>query len=246
METTDNSASSLSLSIQAQPSTVAMRTYLSSQHLWGARHFIELAKRMEDEHTGRSTFNIQHRAYVLGAIMSAGAFFDAAINEIYQDAKDCHDSYIKPLGIAAICKLSRKWDSTEGKGKFMPSMKKYQEALECIGYPRFDLGRAPYQDAAFAIELRNAMVHYKPETLTSNDQSKFEKDLRNKLKGKYPMNMLMRGSANPNYPDYYLGYGFSTWVLDALLAFADEFFQKIGIPPNYQKVVFNHSYDQPI
>ncbi len=217
-------------------STVASRSYLSSHHLWSARHFISLAKRIEDEHEGGPTFNLEHRGHVLGAILCGVGFFDAAVNEIYQDANDCHGGYIDPLGWVAICKLGRKWRDSS---RCMLLMEKYQEALVCIGHDQFDAGRAPYQDAKLAVNLRNALVHYTPETVSADEKSKFEVELKSKLKGKkYPLNKLMNGSrGNPFFPDHCLGYGCATWVLDSLLAFTEAFFQRIGITPNYQNVL---------
>ena len=74
-----------------------MRAYFSSYHLWAAEHFTRLAKEIEDAHTGSPEFNIAHRAYVTNAILSAVAFLEAAINELFDDVVDQHYSYVNPL-----------------------------------------------------------------------------------------------------------------------------------------------------
>jgi hypothetical protein len=77
---------------------VLMRAYFSSYHLWGAQHFTQLAKDIEDQHSGDTpTFNIKLQAYVTNAVLSATAFLEAAINEIYDDVADDHPGYVDSL-----------------------------------------------------------------------------------------------------------------------------------------------------
>lgn len=78
--------------------TMSMRVYFSSYHLWAARRFVALARAVEgrpDEELPR--FDIEQRAYVTNAILSAVAFLEAAINEIIKDVVDQHESYISPI-----------------------------------------------------------------------------------------------------------------------------------------------------
>ncbi len=51
-----------------------------------------------------------------------------------------------------------------GRGgiEWKPPLEKYQVALEMLGLPKLDEHTYPYRDAWALIELRNALVHYKP------------------------------------------------------------------------------------
>jgi hypothetical protein len=65
--------------------SVSMRAYFSAYHLWAAKRFAKLADATEDDAEG---FNIGNRAFVTSAVLSAAAFLEAAINEIYDDVVD--------------------------------------------------------------------------------------------------------------------------------------------------------------
>ncbi len=73
---------------------VSMRLYFSSHHLWGARHFSELAAQKESAHVGRPKFDVLHRAHVVNCLLSAAAFMEAVINEFFDDAADGHLDYL--------------------------------------------------------------------------------------------------------------------------------------------------------
>lgn len=55
-------------SIQIPRVRVVMRNYFSTQLLWSAEHQARMAARMESRHEGESTFDMEHRAYILAAI----------------------------------------------------------------------------------------------------------------------------------------------------------------------------------
>jgi hypothetical protein len=77
--------------------TLNMRAYYSAYHLWAARHFAALARGIEAAGAARSRFDVRHRAYVTNSILSAVAFLEAAINELYKDVADGHESYVAGL-----------------------------------------------------------------------------------------------------------------------------------------------------
>lgn len=237
MGTDNNKLSNLELQASVQPMRVVMRSYLSTHHLWGAYHLADLAKKIEDEHTGRSKFDWTHRAYTIGAITGSVAFLEAAINEIYKDAADEHQSYLISLSQEKLEKLRLIWELTEGRNKHVNILDKYQFALKYLGHEPIECGRVLLENAQLVIELRNALIHYKPETGWSGDQSKFEAKLARKLIGKYSTNKLFEGAGNRFFPDHCLGYGCCMWTIDSVKGFADEVFRRIDISPNYQQVL---------
>jgi hypothetical protein len=60
----------------------------------------------------------------------------------------------------------------------------------------------------------------------------------NKLSGKFSSNPLMNGSDNPYFPDKCLGSGCADWAIRSIRVFSDDFFGRLGITPNYQRVAF--------
>lgn len=218
----------------ALPVTVVMRVYFSSYHLRAAKHLSELARNAENEEGRRPRFDIRHRAYVTNSIFSAVGFLEAVINELFQDVADGHESYISALGTDGKRQRSELWQAARGKNQRRGTLEKYQEALGCLGINQFDKNQPPYQDAALVRDLRNKLVHYQPKSLGG----RIKHSLDSLLSGKFQDNKLMEGSGNPWFPDKCLGYGCAEWSVRAVSAFADEFFSRIGVVPNYQRVQF--------
>jgi len=215
--------------------TLAMRAYYSSYHLWAARHFTRLAREIEDRHEGQPVFDIAHRGYVTGSILSAVAFLEAAVNEVFQDAADGHSSYIAPLGDELIAMLASLLSGDKVRSvSFWPTLEKYQVILLFSRKPVFDKGLAPYQDALLVTMLRNALTHFSPQTLTTHTRD----EMAQSLQGKFDPNHLMVGSGNPFFPDHCLGSGCAEWAVGAVHKYSDEFFERIGLQPNYQRVDF--------
>ena len=218
--------------------TGAMRAYFSTYHLWSAKKSSREAEIIECESSAKNKFNLVHRAHVMNSILSSVAFAEAAINELYQDALDGHLSYIASLNKKEISLLADYWSMTEMQNKSHISLlDKYQLALRFCDKSIFDNHSNPYQNAQLVIRLRNAIVHYKPETIATDTEHKLSKQLKNK----FPENFLMSESGNPYFPDKCLGSGGAEWAWKSMECFVNEFFLKIGVCPNYKKIDFNTS-----
>ena len=210
---------------------VQMRAYFSSSHLWGAQHFTRLAREIEDQHTGnKAVFKIDLRAYVTNAVLSAVAFLEASINEVYDDVADKHPGYVDPLSPETKRLLAGLWDRVA----LWPILDKYRAALLCSGVDTFDKGQQPYQDAKLLIKLRNQLIHARPKTQNTGDFDKLCKGLKTRFKP----SRLMNNTANPYFPDHCLGAGCAGWAVVSAQAFADEFFHRVGMQPNYQRAPF--------
>jgi hypothetical protein len=208
-----------------------MRPYFSSYHLWAAKHFTKLATDLEKV-AGRPAFDIQERAYVMSAVSSSVAFLEAAINEVFDDIVDRHDPYVGSLLANYKLLLGAVW-SLGGAEKFS-MLDKYQAALQCVNGATFDKGAQPYQNAMLLVRLRNRLVHARPETRESG----YLDDLDRALIKKFSPHGRMAGMGNPYYADHCLSAGCADWSVLSALNFADEFFKRLGVKPNYQRVDF--------
>ncbi len=94
-----------------------LRSYFSSNHLWAARYFAEKAGVIEESHSGRSRFDMEHRVLVIGAVVESGAVLECAINEVFKDCVDRHEGYITTLPSASVCALDRKWTEWHTNGR---------------------------------------------------------------------------------------------------------------------------------
>ncbi len=208
--------------------TIAMRSYLSTQHLWTAEHFTRLARELEAAHTGESRFAVRHRAYVLGAVGESVAFLEAFINELFQDAAD-GAGVADGLSPDMVRLMTEYWRITE-QGKSVEVTKKYDMARVFAGHPHADAGRRPNEDVKYLVKLRNWSVHYRPRTVSEKDPHK----LIDHVQGRFADNAFMAGSKNTWFPDHALGAGCAGWAVDTARAFADEFVTLVGCRANYQ------------
>lgn len=219
--------------------SISMRHYLSISHLSAAALFAQQGK--EIEATAETTpidspQRRQHNAYAVSAVIVSAAFLEATINEIFSDCSDAH-STDRIASLPARALMGRLWKKGIPRTASYSILEKYEIALELNGKPAFNAGISPYQDVKLLIELRNALIHYEPETIVSHSEHeatqphKFEK----RLKGKFPINPLT-GFGNPFYPGKVLGAGCAKWAVSAAVAFTDEFFQKLGATPTYEHV----------
>jgi hypothetical protein len=155
---------------------VSTRTYASKHELWAAKHFARLARQIEAAQTGNPKFNIQHRAFVTSAVRSAVGFLEAAINEVFSDVADGHDSYVAPLSDQCRQSMGSRWNrktqrlKSRRDNKRPEILEKYQVALACSGNPVFEEDTQPYVDAELLISLRNRLTHARPETRAPSDE----------------------------------------------------------------------------
>lgn len=150
------------------------------------------------------------RSYGSACIMSAAASIEALINEFF----------ITPEG--PLRKMLGDFES-EFWGRdgieWKPPLEKYQVALDMLGRPKFDEHTSPYRDVWALIELRNALVHYKP-TWDPDRQRKIE--LVEVLAGKYALSPFPDAGA-----DFVtmrsMGAGCMRWVILTATQFLKEF-----------------------
>ena len=72
----------VALAASVPPVRVVMRNYFSTHLLWASKHFSSKAAAIEADHAGESKFDIEHRAYVISAVVNAAAFLEAFVNEL--------------------------------------------------------------------------------------------------------------------------------------------------------------------
>ncbi len=209
--------------------TLAMRSYLSTHMLWGSGHFARLAKAIEASLNRMRKFDIQQRAYTVGAVLAAVGFAEAAINEFFQDVADGHLSYTEKIGENARTAMTAYWRESQGRGSIL---EKYQIALGLAGRLPFSPGAEPFQSFALLIKLRNMLVHFRPETASAGEIQGIEKQLASK----FDENPLMAGSGNPYFPNKCLGAECANWAVSVAKALVDDAFTRLGVQPNYQCV----------
>jgi len=217
--------------------SISSRHYLSISHLSAATLFSQRATNLEPALTlGDPASNEglrEHMACVVTSIMLSVAFLEATINELWADCSEGFD-LARLRDIQSHRVMAALWDKSPLKKATM--FEKFELALELNAKPELPRGASPYQDVKLLVDLRNALVHYEPETILSfsnGDKMQatnhaFEK----KLRGRFELNSLT-GQGNPFYPDKVLGAGCARWAVASAVAFADAFFETLGLPSMY-------------
>ena len=172
----------------------------------------------------------------------------ATVNELYADAADdSHPSEImRSIGEGYAMKmpedvrglLAGLW-GTERFRMGARTLEKYENALRMAEAAGFDRGAQPYQDVALLIQLRNAMIHFEPQSHHEGEDepTQFEK----KQNGAFPLNPLAAPLINPLgkdplqpfLPHKCLGYGCAMWALESSVAFTKEFFSRMGLKASH-------------
>jgi hypothetical protein len=208
--------------------TMKSRVNLSFQHMQEAIHLMKLSKDCEAANSGKTfaegDFFNHHRAYVVGAIMTSVASVEARINEFYLDATDNLLGAILDASPQAL--LAELWKVVDEKR--FPILRKYQIALAAIKKSRFDTSRNPYQDMDLLINLRNMLVHFKPEW--DNDQ-KEHKEVEKKLQGRFELNPFWPKDNAIFFPFKCLSHGCANWAVGSSMKFILQFFALIGLDP---------------
>jgi hypothetical protein len=212
------------------------RVYLSVGHLKNASHFARLTGEIE-QHTEFVWGTIKpHEAYAMSAVLSSVAFLEASVNELYADAAgdSVPSEILRSIGTGYAMEMPKDVRSilailwtTERFRMTARTLEKFQVALKAAGQEQFDKGSQPYQDVALLIRLRNALIHFKPESRHHGD---VPADLERKLGGKFALNPLAPNDPLlPFLPHKCLGYGCALWALKSSVAFTKDVFSRMGV-----------------
>src|SRR3546814_10041319 len=98
--------------------------------------------------------------------------------------------------------MGRLWEKGIPRTAAYPILDKYEIALELNDKSPIDSGTNPYQDVKLLVELRNALIHYEPETIVGHSGHEVPKlhKFQKRFAGKFDANPLT-GAGNPFSPD---------------------------------------------
>ena len=107
-----------------------------------------------------------------------------------------------------------------------------------------DRSREPVQAITHLGKLRNALIHYEPESILIGEDPTTVQEMHNlekQLGGKFDLNQLMEGTKNPFYPNKCLGHGCANWAVESTTAFVREFSRKMGTRVIFEEVLDDES-----
>jgi hypothetical protein len=203
----------------------SLKTHFNVQHMVSAALFARKALEIETTHeqdlvSGEPYY--AHRGYVTGAVLSAVASLEATINELFIDAQHGDPNTFKGADRMIPRLFAEYWDEIEGAR----ILTKYQMALILARKGKFDRGGSPYQEVDSLIQLRNALVHYKPEWDT--DQNAHRRIQERIESYRFELNPFT-GPNDAFFPKKCLGHGCAEWAVNSGVAFINEFFDRLGL-----------------
>jgi len=166
----------------------------------------------------------EHRSYVTMSIIASVTFLETTINEIYLDAVDKNKKIFSSYDNCIINSLASIWPILEeNKAR---TLHKYQTMLKISNKNKFDNGTLPYQAVQELIDLRNMLIHYKPEW--SNKEKKFH-ELQASLRSK---NIVANPYSHQNdsaFPKQLLSFDLAAWAVESVYSFVKEFLDRMQI-----------------
>ncbi len=213
---------------------VGVRNYRATQLLWAARRAARESREIEADLAGTHRPSIELGAVVTNAVLLAVAFMEASVNEVLQDIAESKPGALNSrcVGIAEdAALLIRELWMPPARLERAGILEKYQVALTASRKPPLAKGANPYQAASKLIDLRNALVHFKPEWQMDDDEHVLER----KLDGLFPLNAIFREPVSPWYPNMCLSAGCADWANSSATALVDEWWRVIGLVRDYHE-----------
>lgn len=209
---------------------VQHRIYFSHFHKYSAQFLAAQAEKIENEKCNDEEKIFQHRAYVIGSILSSVTFLETNINELFSDANHYIHHNLKGLSDEVIGLMGRLWDRGIPRTARYGIIEKYEVALDLVD-KNFDKSGSTFSNAMALVTLRNELIHTEPEwqnlkhwiPKSQKDMHKIEK----KLRGKFQLNNLAEDH-EPFFPTKCLGVGCAKWAIDTSLNFDLDFCSKMG------------------
>lgn len=203
------------------------RPLLATARLF-ARHCGEIADREGELDWPQPSWEAS-RSYAIGAVVMAVSALEASINELYLEAVDRNTHALGALTAEQIAQLEVLWEAVDRT----QILAKYQLVLAVCGKERLAKGAEPHQSADALIDLRNAVVHFKPEW---DDELDEHARLEKRLARKFDSCVLASRAQGRMvwFPGRCLGAGCAKWAVATVERFVVEFCGRLGIRGRFE------------
>ncbi len=214
----ENMSGLLSLTASATGQVIANFAW---QHLKAAILFRDHVISLEAAYAGQpfGSFIEEIRSFASACLMSATASLESLINELFI----AHNSPLR----TKIADFEKDFWGVKGIER-KPILDKYQLALNMLGVPLLEEHSYPYQDAWALIELRNALIHYKP---TWDPERRRKIELVEVLNGRFPLSPFPDSGA-----DFVsmkcMSAGCMRWAIATTFSLIHEFDTRANLDPN--------------
>jgi hypothetical protein len=204
--------------------TASLRANLAVQNMLAAARFsrrvAELEENNKSQEFGPFWEEILHNS--IASITCCASSLEAYANELFFDRGTIFPKYSTSL-------LDNLWETYERKS----ILEKFEFALLLLSEkPSIDKGSILYQNVRIVIDLRNALIHFKPEWDTEAD---LHRKLSNQLKYKFAPSPFLNDELI--FPKRWATHGCTRWGVQSCLKFAAEFERLSSLPPKYPQSI---------
>ena len=241
---------------------IKIQVDLSIQHIQSAALYSRLCAKIENDYnqsmrnsTEFDDLPLEHRAHAISSVLASVAFLEATVNKFFADEVEHLEETINflfanvadPINSNSSIRNILDYPATKlvmadmlksamAEKDRKSILAKFDDVITSVGKQGFDKGAAPYQDVSLLINLRNALVHYKPKWITilaediTADEFDDKKIVILQKEHKFPLNPLMDGIMTSFFPNKCLGHGCASWAVKSSIQFIEEFYQRMNIP----------------
>ena len=220
---------------------VKSRFYFSLQHIQSAALFARRAGQIEKNYDGKFLNELftEYQADVTASIFAAVSFLEATINELFADAEENYSEYPKNINTNTKDLMAEMWKRGIPRTAHYPILEKFDIALVLAQKSALERDKPLVQNVKLVVQLRNNLIHYEPEWISEEPVvpsiAATEKKLIKCLRGKFPTSPLVGGNS-PFFPNKCLSYGCARWTVESSIAYADEFYNKLGATAPYEHI----------
>ena len=199
---------------------------LSGAHLSAALRFSRQVAAEEIKDQDRRAI----RDYATASVFAAVAALEAYANELFFQPMTTFPEHSAKL-------LGELWELSDRK----PIIDKFNLALRIKNKPTLNEKSSMVKNLALLIDLRNALVHFKPAW---DSEAHHHRRLSDKLRDKFKPSRILEG---PIFPYSWATVSCTEWAIDTVLTFADHFTKQFEIlPPNFQDVAAERARDRRV
>jgi len=195
------------------------------QHMKSAIQFAKQAGKIEADNSGKACgpFFEELRTYVSSAIILSVCALEATINEHLAASNGILKGYDADLRGELFALIEKKRVSLK---------EKYDLGLILNKKPKLGFDKEPFQSLKCLIALRNALVHYKPE---SDKDLKDSEELRKKLRSKIKDSPFV--SKTDNFlTKRAMSYSCAKWAVNTALNFSREYSKILDIGDKFSNL----------
>lgn len=196
------------------------RTNYALLYLYGAASCARRVHKIEKDNArlGFGPFFSELMHMVPSCVMLATGCLEAFANELFADGAPRFPGASSQL-------VDLVWELAEES----PILKKYEVAARLAGVPSPVPGRNPYQNVAALIDLRNALVHFNPESTNEADE---HRRLSARLANKFEGSPFLPGE--PLFPRAFVSHSCCDWAVKSVVAFLADFQAAMNLEPKIE------------